>query len=545
MKGNTLTRFIIIALITLFAGFFLIPSVQWGGLPKEKKLMYEKSLQAAADAALTNAARTAGTNAYATNALKPRTVKTNKKPPLTGAARSNFIAQSNALAAKTINDVNARLETERELQKLAKMKAKVIKLGLDLQGGMHVVLQADLTPFKTQKDKEDAISRVLEIVRNRIDQFGVSEPSVNRQGNDRVVVQLPGVKDPKQALAIIQTGGKLEFKLVDDAMSKQDNFADYKAGILKAGVELPDDEEILHLYSKNPDTGKMDPGDPVVVKRNPPITGAALKTAQVGFSQFQEAEVEFELKPDGAKQFLEFTSGNIGKRLAIVLDGKVRSAPVIRDKLSDRGVITGNFTVDEAKDLALILRAGALPVDLEIVEQRVVGPSLGKDAIDAGVKAGWIALVLVFGFMLLYYRMSGLVADLATVLNMFITIGVLTGLGFTLTLPGIAGLILTVGMAVDANVIIFERIREELRAGKTPIAAVEAGYDRAFITVLDANLTTMIIAAILFQFGTGSIKGFAATLFVGIAANLFTGVYVTRTVYMYISQKFGIRRLSI
>jgi preprotein translocase subunit SecD len=524
LKGNIITRIIIIAVITVFAGIFLVPSVTWWGLSREKKALWESSLVMAP---------VAPTNAVSTNLARPP------------AARTNAAAASNAVAGASTNDVNAMIEQQREIDKLRVLKAKVVKLGLDLQGGMQIVLQADLSQFKGQKDREDAINRALEIVRNRIDQFGVSEPGINRQGDDRVVVQLPGVRDPKRAQELLRAEGSLEFKLVNDEMSKPENFADYKKGILKPGVALAEDEEILFLWSKNPDTGKMEQGTPVVLKKNPPVTGKALKTAQVGFSQFQEPEVEFEMKADGAKLFYEFTSVNVGKRLAIVLDNKVRSAPTIRDKLSDRGVITGSFSIDEAKDLALILRAGALPVKMEIVEQRVVGPSLGKDSIDAGVKAGWIAVILIFGFMTLYYRLSGLVAVFATVLNMFITIGILTGLGFTLTLPGIAGLILTVGMAVDANVIIFERIREELRAGKTPVAAIEAGYDRAFVTVLDSNLTTMIIAAILFQFGTGSIKGFAATLFIGIGANLFTGVYVTRTAFMYIAQKFGIRRLSI
>lgn len=519
MKGNLVVRFFVVAAVTLFALWFMVPTFRWWALPSDQLAMWEKSLEA----------------------------------PAAVISQTNVSMRSNAMSATTTatdlasreSRVASQIEEERALDKLRKLKAKVMKLGLDLQGGMHIVLQADLTDMKTEKEKQDAIQRALEIIRNRIDRFGVSEPSINRQGEDRIVVQLPGIRDPKRAQELLVVEGTLNLTLVDDALSKPENFEDYKKGILKASVVLPEDEEVLFVWQKNPDTAKMEATTPLVVKRTGALTGAYLKAAEVTFSQFGEPQVDFELKPEGARIFLEFTAGHIGKRLAIELDRKIRSAPVIRDKLSDRGVISGSFTLDEARDLALILRAGALPVKMEVVEQRVVGPSLGQDSINAGIKAGWIAIIMIFGFMMLYYKGAGVIATFATILNMFLTLGFLTGLGFTLTLPGIAGLILTIGMAVDANVIIFERIREELRAGQTPGTAVEAGYDRANITVLDANLTTMIIAAILFQFGTGSIKGFAATLFIGIGANLFTGVYCTRLFYMFLSQKFGIRRLSI
>jgi len=498
VKGNISFRIIIISLILLFAAWFLIPTYQWYNKTEEEKAMVNNELINPT---------ISGTNTTESNIQEFRRKKT-------------------------------------LIERLKKIQHKAINLGLDLQGGMHIVLQADTKKFST-KEKQDVMNRALEILRNRIDQFGVSEPSITRQGENRIVVQLPGVKDTKRAGDLIQANGVLNFKIVDDELSKYKNFADFQNGILKPEITLPDDEEILFLWKKDKDTGKLVKSTPLVVKKNPVLTGAGLKTAEVGFSQLQEAEVNFELKPEGSKIFAEVTGANIGKRLAIELDGKIRSAPVIRDKLYSRGSISGNFTLNEARDLALILRAGALPVNLEIVEERVVGPTLGADSIDEGVKAAWIGAALVVFFMLLFYKLSGFIADLGVIINLFLTLGILAGLHFTLTLPGIAGLILTIGMAVDANVIIFERIKEELAAGKTPVAAIAAGYDRAYTTIIDSNVTTLITSAVLFQFGTGPIKGFAVTMFIGISANLFTAIYITRTIYMILSKKSGLRRLSI
>ncbi len=498
MKGNITSRIILIISIVVFAAWFLVPTARWYMLSPEKQELADKDL-------------------------------------LSLTVTPDGTAVSNVALFQA---------EKREADRLKKMKSKILKLGLDLQGGMHIVLQADVEDLN-EKEREDTLRRALEIIRNRIDRFGVSEPSISRQGQDRIVVQLPGVKDPKRAEELLSARGTLSFKLVDEELSKQENFQDYENGILKPEVTLPEDREILFVVQKNPDTQQLKRAYPIVLFKNAPVTGASLKSAEIGRGQFGDPQVDFSLKPEAANIFAEFTAANINKQLAIVLDDNVRSHPVIRDKLIDRGTISGSYTMEEALDLALILRAGALPVKLEIVEQRMVGPSLGKDSIETGVKAAWIGIILVFGFMLFYYKLAGFIAVLATIFNLFITIGLLTGLGLSLTLPGIAGLILTVGMAVDANVIINERIKEELRWGKTPVAAIQAGYDRAFITVLDSNLTTMIVAAVLFQFGTGPIKGFAVTLFIGIAMNLFTGVYMTRTLYMMFTQNREIRRLSI
>ncbi len=436
-------------------------------------------------------------------------------------------------------------EKRKEIDKLKKLKNKAITLGLDLQGGMHIVLEADLSEFKDPKDKKDAINRALEVLRNRIDQFGVSEPIITRQGNNRIVVELPGVKDPRRAERLLNVRGKLEFRLVDDELSSPENFTNYKEGILKSSVELPEDEEILFVWAKNPKTGKLEKKYPLVVKKIPELTGAHLKTAGVGFGELGSPVVLFELKPEGADIFYEVTSKNIGKRLAIVLDDKIRSAPVIRAALRGSGQIEGKFTVNEAKDLALILRAGAIPVKLKIVERRIIGPSLGEDSIQAGVKAAIIGMALVIIFMLVYYRLAGVVSVIALLLNLYFLVATLIWLGFTLTLPGLAGIVLTIGMAVDANVLIFERIKEELRTGKSLVASIDAGFEKAFKAIFDANITTLITSFILAQFGTGPIKGFAVTLIIGLLANLYTAVYLSHAIFNYTVSKLRLKIIKV
>lgn len=498
MKGNIIGRVIVILALIGFSAWFLIPTARWYHVPEEKKQLLENEFKL----------------------LNP-----------------NRAAQETNLAVF--------YETEQDVLELKQLKAKVLKLGLDLQGGMRIVLQADLTDMVTQDEKDDAMHMALEILRNRIDQFGVSEPSISKQGEDRIVVQLPGVKDPSRVGDVVNVKGLLNFKLVDEELSQMENFVDMEKGLLKAEIELPENREIRFLWEKDDETGELVRRRALIIYKNASLTGSYLKTAKVGFSQYGDSQVDFELKPDGANIFGEVTGENVGNRLAIELDGKIRSAPTINGQLFDRGTITGSFTPEEARDLALILRAGALPVEMEIVEQRVVGPSLGADSIRQGVKATLLGFALVIIFMLIYYKASGIVANIAVLVNLFVTLGLLRGLNFTLTLPGIAGLILTIGMSVDACVIIFERIKEEASLGKTPAAAIQTGYERAYTTIIDANLTTLITAAVLFQFGIGPIKGFAVTMFIGISVNLITAIYLTKTVYMFVVQKTKLRRLSI
>jgi len=357
-----------------------------------------------------------------------------------------------------------------------------------------------------------------------VDEFGVTEPSIQRQGKDRIVIQLPGIKeeDRQRVLNIIKRTAKLEFMLVDDFATTKEALLDRLGGVVPPGKRL------LPEVDRNGNiTGWY------LLREEPKITGDYLVDARVGFQQtaLGGAVVHFKFNLEGARRFARITGEHIGERLAIVLENKVRSAPVIRSRIYDRGVIEGDFTVDEARDLAIVLRAGALPVSIEIEEERTVGPSLGKDLINRGKWAILLGGVVVLAFMVIYYMGAGLIADLAILLNLLFIMAMLAGLRATLTLPGIAGIALTVGMAVDANIIIFERIREEWRTGKTPRSAIEAGYQRSLWTVLDANITTLIAAAILFQVGTGPIRGFAVTLTLGIISSLYTALFVTRTIY--------------
>jgi preprotein translocase subunit SecD len=384
--------------------------------------------------------------------------------------------------------------------------------------------------------KKLAVDQALETIRNRIDQFGVSEPDIRRQGDKRILIQLPGVEDPQRAKDLIGRTALLEFKLVDEAGDLQ---AALKGNVAPGRV-------VLYKVDEDPDT-KRTLKTPFLLKKRTLLTGSYLTDARVQIdSQYNTPYVSLEFDKKGARIFERITADNVNKRLAIVLDQKVASAPVIQEKISGgQARITGNFTMDEARDLAIVLRAGALPAPVIVLEERTVGPSLGTDSIRKGLISTCIGGILVILFMILYYKGSGLIADFALVLNIILIAGGLAGFQATLTLPGIAGIILTIGMAVDANVIIFERIKEELALGRTPRAAVDAGYDRATLTILDANVTTLIAAVVLFQFGTGPVKGFAVTLSLGVIASMFTALILSRMIFNYILLNRRVKTLSI
>jgi preprotein translocase subunit SecD len=385
--------------------------------------------------------------------------------------------------------------------------------------------------------KDQAVNQAIETIRNRVDQFGVAEPVIQRQGigGDRILVQLPGVEDPERVKEIIKTTALLELKLVEagPAPDKETLLKDY-------GGKVPDQMEVL----------KGDPnrtsGGYYLVHKVAVVTGKDLKNARRTVDEWNNPAVSFTLNSSGAKRFEKATSENIGRALAIVLDGKVQSAPTIEDRISDSGIIRGRFSLEEAEDLALILRAGALPASIKYLEERTIGPSLGADSIRKGLTATIVAIILVMIFMVFYYKLSGINSVVALILNMIILAGALAYFKATLTLPGIAGIILTIGMSVDANVLIFERIREDLRLGKTVRAAIASGFSKAFRTILDANVTTIIAAIFLFQFGTGPVKGFAVTLIIGISASMFTAVFVSRLIFdIVLSKKRKIEKLSI
>jgi preprotein translocase subunit SecD len=373
-----------------------------------------------------------------------------------------------------------------------------------------------------------AVRQALETIRNRVDQFGVAEPVIQRQGleSERILIQLPGVDDPARVKEIISSTAFLEWKEVVAGPAP-----DRQSLLAAHGGTVPSDSEVVPGEREGPG-GSAVGREFYLLRRAAIVSGRELRNARRGQGQFGEPVVNFYLTPAAGEKFAEFTEVHIGDPAAIVLDNKVISAPVIRSRIRDEGYIEGNFTLDEADDLALKLRAGALPASITYLEERTVGPSLGRDSIVRGVRSMVSGLAVVMLFMLVYYRLSGLNANVALILNIIILMGAMAYFGATLTLPGIAGGILTVGLAVDANVLIFERIREELRVGKTPRSAVDTGFSRAFGTILDANLTTLIAALFLFQFGTGPIKGFAVTLSIGILASVFTAVFVSRTIYM-------------
>jgi preprotein translocase subunit SecD len=363
-----------------------------------------------------------------------------------------------------------------------------------------------------------AVDQSLEIVRRRIDEMGTREPSIQRQGASRIIVELPGVKDPDRIKQLLGKTAKLTFHMVDDSVSAQD----------AARGHVPAGDEVMESV-------ESERGLPTsyVVRRRVEVGGDLLTNAQATFDQNGRAVVSFKFNGAGAKKFGDTSKDNVGHLLAIVLDDKVISAPRINEPiLGGQGQISGSFTVQQAKDLALLLRAGALPAPLNVLEQRTVGPDLGADSIHAGTLASTLGLVLVVAFMVLIYGVLGVLADLALVLNLIILLALLSLLGATLTLPGIAGIVLTMGTAVDANVLIYERMREEQNRGRTLISAINAGFERAFGTILDANLTMLAAAALLFEFGTGPIRGFAVTLMLGVLSSMFTAIMVTRLMVM-------------
>ena len=409
---------------------------------------------------------------------------------------------------------------------------------VESSGGRDLVLRYRLTEEWAVDVHERTMSQVLEVLRRRIDdpQRGIPDSVVTRQGDDRVLVQIPGEQiDRERARTLLKSTGFLEFKIVEDSdASRETLLARYPNGIGADQIILseldPETDAEIGAY---------------LLPQAADITGAYLEDARLQFDQQQRPIVEFRFNPEGGEIFGELTERSIGQPMAIVLDDKVYSAPVIRGRISTRGQIEGNYTADEAADLAVILRAGSLSVPVVIEEERTVGPGLGQDSIESGARACLIGLTIVLAFAIGYYRLSGVFASIALLANLVLLVGLMSLFEATLTLPGIAGLVLTVGMAVDANVIIFERIREELRSGKSVRAAISTGFQKATWTVLDANLTTLFTAVILFEYGTGPIKGFAVTLSVGIVTSVFAALVVTRLLFQLYPGNRNVSTLSI
>lgn len=380
-----------------------------------------------------------------------------------------------------------------------------------IQGG-RIRYNLDLKPEYRKRLKDMTIDQALKVIRSRINQFGVTQPDIRKMENSRIQVQLPGLEDAERAIKLVKKTAHLEFQLVDEDANLQ------KA--VKGNV--PPGSELAYIY-------KEESKQPIVLKKESLLTGKHITDAYVAFNNYNQPYVAISFDSTGARIFERITKQHVNQRLAIVLDDKVYSAPVIREKISGgRASISGQFTSEEAHDLAIVLRAGSLPAPVNVLQERSVGPSLGEQSINQGIQAMLVGGILVVIFVTVYYRIGGVIVNLLLGLNLIIIIGSLAGLGATLTLPGIAGIILLIGTAVDASVLIFERIREELRRGLSPTRAVDEGFSRAALTIVDANVTTIMAAIILYQFGTGPIRGFAVTLSIGILASMFTAIFLSR-----------------
>ena len=401
----------------------------------------------------------------------------------------------------------------------------------DLASGPDNSWIVSLKPARQDDIKNRAVAQAIETIRNRIDQLGVSEPVIQEHslGTYQILVQLPGVDDPARVKEVMQSTAMLEIR---QALDNGRTYGSEQEALAAHGGILPSDAVVIKGKSIGSRTASSENPDVYyVISRVSAVSGRDLRSAEAGREDSGRPDVIFTLTRDGGDRFWNFTSAHVGDFLAVVLDGKVQEVANIKEGIRDTGRITGSFTDQQTKDLSMVLRSGALPASIKYLEERTVGPSLGADSVRQGVRAAIVGMMAVMIFMLIYYRFAGINADLALVLNLLILLGFLGFSGATLTLPGIAGLILTVGMGVDSNVLIFERIREELRAGKTPPSAVEQGFGHAWVTIVDTHVTTIVSAAILFLFGTGPVKGFAVTLTFGLLANLFTAVFVSRTIF--------------
>lgn len=420
------------------------------------------------------------------------------------------------------SDLERAKKLEDDYKDIANIDEDGLSLKLTLKDGYIAELQ------------KRAIDQVREVIQNRVTEFGLVEPSIQRAGTDRIIIQVPGASatDRERIINIIKREAVLEFKIVEAAgPSKETLLAKYE---VSTPEELVQKGFKLHTGETGNENEKY-----FVTENEAQVTGQYLSDARLTFDEFGRPSVGFNFRGEGATKFGALTEKNKNRRLAIVLDGVVKSAPVIEERITSRGIIRGSFTLDEAKDLALVLRSGALPVPVNVEQERTVGPSLGRDSIDKGKLSMMVGAGLVVIFMIVFYKFQGVIANISLAINMLFIMGFLSAFGVTLTLPGIAGLVLTLGMAVDGNIIIFERIKEEIRVGKSPLAAIDAGYSRSLWTVLDANITTLLTGLILFWFGTGPIKGFAATLSIGIISTVFSNVIVARMItnFFYAEKK--------
>lgn len=533
MRRNIRGRLILLSVLTLLTGYYLVPSLGVveslpslfpGILPRAERMNLGLDLQGGMHLVLEVQAEKAVENSVDRLAEEARRILEKEKIGLAQLDRQG----PTGLLLK-VAKAEEREKAQRALRELVSLES--------LPGATPDELRLTLYPKEATQIQDLAVRQSLETIRNRVDQFGVAEPHIVPEGDRRIVVQLPGIKDPQRAINLIGKTALLELKAVDTKHNPVE--------VEQKKVELPPELQLLYLREVD-DKRQVVGKQPIVVERKAVITGASLTSAEVRPDEQGGWLVAFSLDGEGARIFGEFTGNNVGRQLGIVLDDTVYSAPVIRSKIGEgRGQIEGNFTAETARDLAIVLRAGALPAPVKIIANLTVGPSLGQDSIRQGVQAAILGAALVVGLMLVYYRVSGVIANVALLLNCIMLVGTLVAIRATLTLPGIAGIALGIGMAVDSNVLILERIREELKLGKTVRSAIDAGYDKAFVTIVDSHVTTLITAVALFLFGTGPIKGFAVTLSLGVAINLFTALVGTRVVYDWMTTRRELKRLSI
>lgn len=441
------------------------------------------------------------------------------------------VLRPRVVGGETLEFILARAENEPKLREILAKHFPQLEVDNPQQGEAgQLRFAAHFTGAEVKRLEDMALDQALRTIRNRIDQFGVAEPDIRKQAGNRIQVQLPGISDPRRAVQILGQTAHLEFHLVRDDV-------DPGKAVLPPGVVA------LPLLDNEAEGGQ---NRRIAVEKDAMLSGEDVSDARPAFDNMNRAYVTLNFNNRGGRIFERVTGENVGRRMAIVLDGKVYSAPVIRERIGGgRASISGNFTTAEAQDLAIVLRAGSLPAPVTVLEERSVGPSLGQESIDSGIRAALVGAALVILFMAFYYGISGIIADVMLCLTMLIVMAGMGAFGATLTLPGIAGIVLTIGMAVDANVLIYERIREELRHGLTPLAAVKAGFERATISITDSNLTTIIATVVLYQFGTGPIRGFAVTLSLGIVASMFTAVFVSRAIFQEWARHCGPKGISI
>ena len=536
----------LLAFLVLFSGFLLLPTFVKELPPWFKKYVYRGELKLGLDLKggvhlvlrpdLEKALKTQFNN-YLQD-IKAQALRAN--------INFELISEENKTTFKFYKEEDLRVFKDEIIKGFKELQ--IVKEGKEKDA---FFVEVSLSQEKVSYIKEHILDQVLEVIRNRIDQFGVAEPIITKHGSDKIVIQLPGLKDPQRAINVVGQTAQLEFKLVDEETMQKLNLDAILNSLISekkisfdAPIEewrklikpyIPLDSEFYFLVEKDRTTGKIIK-KPIILKKEAVLTGTYLKNAQVRIDpQFNEPYVWIQFDSRGAKIFEQITGENVGRRLAIVLDEVVRSAPVIREKISGgEAQITGSFTMEEASDLALVLRAGALPAPVKILQNITIGPSLGKDSIQKGVIAGLIGASAVIIFTSIYYRISGVIAVWALILNIYFLLALLSAFQATLTLPGIAGIILSVGMGVDSNVLIFERIREEFKLGRSTYSSIFQGYSRAFWTIFDAHITVLITSLILFTFGTGPIRGFAVTLSISIIVNLFTAIFATKIFYEYL-----------